>query len=159
MVPRKEDLISLRRDMGHVLWSGLRLQDGVDIEFRIRRYGEHTISRLISVKLVKGDRAVDLVTGGLFEMDALGADYTRLESLGAELAVISRLTDGIQASMDGTGVLLRVDIQGIDCRFMLYAEQEGRLFVDRFEWFVDPSEMVLGGVPIHQPHPVAQLFQ
>ena len=156
---RKNDFfVSLRRDMPHVLWSGIQLRPEADLQFRLELFSGEC--RLIRLQLVRADGAsVALVTGSSFEMGSLGKDHERLETLAADLVVITRCVSKIWANMEPDGgVLLHLDVLGNEQLFKLYAREDGHLIVDRWDWFVDPT-LVVGSIPIHVARPICESAQ
>ncbi len=156
---KKDLFVSLRADMGHALWTGIRLRPETDIQFRLDPFSNGC--RLIRVRLVKPDgSSAAFTTGSSFEMSSLGKDHERLESIGADLVVITRCISRIAANMEPDGgVLLRVTIMDEEQLFRLYAKEPDMPQINRFDWFQDPSAMVADDVPIHVPRPVGELRQ
>lgn len=154
---KKDPFVSLRTDMGHALWTGIRLRPETDIQFRLDPFANGC--RLIRVRLVKPDGSIAaLVTGSSFEMNTLGKDHERLESLSADLVVITRCISKIAASMESDGgALLRITIMDEEQLFRLFAKEPDRPQIDRWDWFQDPSAVTGDGTPIHVPQPVADL--
>lgn len=155
---KKDPFVSLRADMGHALWTGIRLRPETDIQFRLDPFSNGC--RLIRVCLVRSDgRRAAFTTGSSFEMESLGKDHARLESIGADLVVITRCVSKIAANMEPDGgVLLRVSIMDEEQLFRLYAKEPDMPQIDRWDWFQDPTE-VSADAPIHIPCPVSRLQQ
>ncbi len=156
---KKDPFVSLRRDMGHALWTGIRLRPETDIQFRLDPFANGC--RLIRVRLVKPDGGIAaFTTGSSFEMSSLGKDHERLESISADLVVITRCVSKIAASMEPDGgVLLRVTIMDDEQLFRLYAKEPDMPQIDRWDWFQDPTAVIANDVPIHVPCPVSGLQQ
>lgn len=159
MLDKKDFFVSLRREMPSALWTGIRLRPEIDIQFRLEMFSGQ--SRLIRLRLIKPDgTTAAFVTGSSFEMSALGKDCERLETLGADLVSVTRCISRIAANMEPDGgVLLRVTIMDEEQLFRLYAKEPDMPQIDRFDWFQDPSAMVIDDVPIHVPRPVGELRQ
>lgn len=154
----KDPFVSLRADVGHALWAGIRLRPEVDIQFRLEPFSKE--SRRITARLVNptGVLFARFVTGCLFTMGDLGSDYEHLESLGADLMAITRHIEGISANMEnGGGVMLRIRIAGDFQFFRLFADEPGQPHIERWDWFIDPSVTHGDGVPIHVPQLVREL--
>jgi hypothetical protein len=161
----KEAVVTLFRDIVHAAYSGIRPQPGIDIEFRLERF--HDTARLIRARLVRRGtdpvETFDFVTGGSFEMSALGRDYERLESIGADLISIASFIDqvSIVVELDGSA-LLRMSIAGEEVLFKIYAKAPDRQYFHPWEWFVDPGCCTMGKVydhPIHVARPVREVAQ
>ena len=151
---KNDSFVSLRSDMGHVLWRGIRLRPEVDMQFRLDSFSNEC--RLIRVGLVKPDGSiVTFTTGSSFDISTLGKDHERLETIGSDLVVITCYVSQIEANMESDGgVLLRIHIMDDQQLFRLYAKEPDRSPVDRWDWFVDPNREYANGIPIHVPRPV-----
>lgn len=157
---KKDPFVSLRRNMGHTLWTGIRLRSETDIQFRLDPFANGC--RLIRLRLVKPDGStVAFTTGSSFEMSVLGKDYERLESIGADLVVITRCVGKIAASMESDGgVLLRVTIMDEEQLFRLYAKEPDMPQINRWDWFQDPAAIIVNNsAPIYVPCPVSGFQQ
>lgn len=143
---------SLRRDMAHVQWVGIRLLPTVDLEFSLQSYCKEV--RLILLQLVNesAGMSVDLATGSTFEMSMLGDDNSQSRDLAHELAAITRNVGRISASMEHDGgALLRLQIRGEEQLFRLHADRPGRLRVILWDWFQDPARPTADGSSLALP--------
>ncbi len=159
MIDKKDPCISLRSDMGHVLWTGIQLRPEADIQFRLEPFSNGC--RLIRLRLVRPDGKVAVfTTGSSFEMNVLGKDFERLETLGADLVAITRCVTNIRSSMASqSDMLLGLTIMDDEQLFRLYTNEPGQPRIERWDWFADPEQSsgVYGNIPIHVPRPVADL--
>lgn len=157
----KETVFSLRSpDMRHVLWSGIRPRPEVDLELRLVKFAE--TDRLIKLRLRHSatGSSFDFETGCTFSMAELGnADYERLQTTGAELTVLVRYLECIEASSDRDGVLIRLHIQHCDVQaFRLLREADGCITFDRDQYFFTAEELA-GRLPhqVWERRPVSEL--
>ena len=153
VLPRKEDLVSLRRDLPGVFWSGLPLQPEVDMVMWVERLAEH--SRLIHARLIRPGDVVDLSTRRDFNLEALGSDYLHLETIGQEMMVIARHITLVSACAGDPGATVVLKIAGQEVLFELSAGIMGR-----WDWLVNPNDVPMGiKMPFLAPCRLDQLFQ
>ncbi len=128
--------VSLRRDMGHVLWSGLQLQPEVDIRFTMERIRTIDGLRVIRAIMSRPGVVTNLDSRRDFDLSALGNDYDNLETPEAEMMVASNHVTDIRASVKDTGIELVLQLPEQPQVFWLAAGIEGR-----WDWFVNPREL------------------
>ncbi len=167
MQERKEEtVVTLFRDIPHAIYSGIRPQPGIDIEFRLERF--HHGTRLIRARLVKNGvdpKSFDFVTGGSFEMSSLGRDYERLESLGpegqlgAELTSITRFVERVSIAVEPDGsALMRLVILSEEQLFKIYRQEPDRPAFECWDWFANPNQLSnFYPEPLHAARPIGEV--
>ncbi len=134
----KDHFVSLRRDMGRVIWSGLQLQPEVDIRFRIEQIGlnRREGQRIIRCLLARPGITISLDPLREFSLSVLGSDYSNLETEEAEMVAVSQYVTGIRATVRDSGIELSMELPEQPQLFWLAAGIEGR-----WDWFVNPREL------------------
>lgn len=151
-MPKKEDIVSLRRDLSALLWSGIPLQSSVDMLLWCERLTQH--SRLIHARLVQPGRGIDMAPRGDFNLESLGHDYLHLETVGQEMMVIAQHATRISARTADAGMFVTLDVEGQRILFVLSAGIMGR-----WDWFMNPAEVPGVTMPFVTPCRVSDLYR
>lgn len=130
---KDDSFVSLRRDMGHVLWSGLSLHQEVDVRFVMER---RSSTRLIRAYMTRPGHSIDLNTLRELSIAALSSDYANLETEGAEMMVVARHIGRARASVVENCIELVLELPEQPQHFLLNAGIEGR-----WDWFLNPREL------------------
>lgn len=152
---KKDPFVSLRRDMGHALWSGLQLHPGVDIRFTMERIRSVAGLRIIrAIMFLRPGIIASLDSRREFDINVLGDDYADLETPEAEMMVVSRHVTDIRASVKENGIELVLELPEQPQVFSLAAGIEGR-----WDWFVNPREMSEVATVLFTPRRVSDFPQ
>ncbi len=148
----QQTTVSLRNDLPkNVQWSGLSLQSNVDMVFWIERCSEQGTNRIVQAVLVRPGLRLPLQPLCDFDLEILGNDCVRLETLGREMVVVGNHVRSISAVAEPTQVKFLIDIAGSEIGFVGVTGIMGR-----WDWLVNPAESE--GAIYVQSAPISQVL-